>query len=103
MTTTSSVVFTPMYGLGQPRLPARLKHLFSAFDPGDAGPTRLESAANPMGAKSEVLPGVLPRLANSVIAGEEHAGESVGAASGVGARGSGAAGGRAASSVCRAA
>src|SRR5215472_10720465 len=48
---------------------------------------------------SEVVPGVLPRHANSSVAGEGHAGESVGAAAGVGAGGSSATGWRAASSV----
>src|SRR5262249_45494757 len=48
---------------------------------------------------SEVVPGVLSRHANSFVAGEGHAGESVGAAAGVRACGSGAAGWRAASSV----
>ena len=47
----------------------------------------------------EVVPGVLPRHANSSVVGEGHAGESVGAAAGVGAGGSNATGWRAASSV----
>jgi len=47
----------------------------------------------------EVVPGVLPRHANSSVVGEGHAGESVGAAAGVGAGGSSATGWRAASSV----
>ena len=64
---------------------------------GDESADRLQRSV--IVSASEVVPGVLSPESNAFVAGEGHAGESVGAAARVRACGSGAAGWRAASSV----